>query len=140
MRRGGAVAGAVVCAAAALVGGRGCSAGPATTSTDAAVAPSADSYIPWDGKGPTCVPPPRPQGVPDGWKIYPDYDPCCGFYVPGASAPMPPPIAWESCGSSVVPAGSGTFLGSRVGPRDSCLPRNPTQARSSARCLRRWLT
>ncbi len=137
MRRGGAVAGAIVCAAAALVGGRGCSAGPATTSADAAAAPSDDSYMPWDGKGPTCVPPPRPPGVPDGWELYPDYDPCCGFYVPGASAPMPPPIAWESCGSSVVPSGvncqvmrldwthppatpaitygsSGTVLGSRV--------------------------
>lgn len=106
MRRAGAAAGAFLFAAAALVGGRGCSAStPSSVASDATVAPPADSYIPWDGKGPACVPPPRPAGVPDGWELYPDYDPCCGFYIPGASAPMPTPITWESCGSNAVPSG-----------------------------------
>ncbi len=68
-------------------------------------APAADAGVEADvaqdvgGDAPyrVCTPPERPSFVPSGWVEYPDYDPCCGFYVPADASQLPPPVAWTSC-------------------------------------------
>lgn len=42
----------------------------------------------------------------DGWVPYTDYNPDCGFWVPGSASAMPPPIRWEPCDSTATPSGS----------------------------------
>lgn len=43
--------------------------------------------------------------IPEGWSLYTDYDPACGFYVPDDRAHLPEPYRWESC--SVFDGGHG---------------------------------
>jgi hypothetical protein len=40
----------------------------------------------------------------DGWDVYADYDPACGFLVPHARENLPAPIRWEPCRSNAETA------------------------------------
>ena len=53
---------------------------------------------------PHCAIPPRPSGVPAGWELYADYDPCCLLYMPTTAAELPPPPQWTTCNAVWGPA------------------------------------
>ncbi len=85
---------------------RGCSDGDLDSRPLDASEPSPDHAPPVDARSvdaPTCKLPPRPAHVPDGWRLYEGYDPCCGFYIPTKSEQLPPALQWESCGPELYP-------------------------------------
>ena len=47
-----------------------------------------------------CAPEPIPEGIPPDWEEYTDWSCKCRFYVPGSTAALPAPIAWEPCPAS----------------------------------------
>lgn len=52
---------------------------------------------------------PRPLDAayaPAGWKVWADYDRCCGFLVPKTPADLPAPNAWRAC-DTTAPISSG---------------------------------
>jgi hypothetical protein len=64
-------------------------------SDDAGVVDVKDAREEW--QRPPCVPPPRPDGVPDGWELLTDYEACCGFYAPTTPEQLPAPMKWTPC-------------------------------------------
>ncbi|MBK7584426.1 MAG: hypothetical protein IPI67_30005 [Myxococcales bacterium] len=46
-----------------------------------------------------CIPPPKPDFVPDGWDAYTDFSCAQPFYVPSSEKYLPEPILWEPCPS-----------------------------------------
>ncbi len=74
-----------------------------TPASDAA--PDAAGYPKRDGAGlePDDGPYPSPF---EGWSVFHEYDPACGFYVPASKDYLPPPIRWEPCLSYPETAGT----------------------------------
>jgi hypothetical protein len=96
--------GASVVGAALVRGGSGCSSEGAAAPADsggATDAPSKDAsseravVVGDDANGPSAF---------EGWDVYADYDPACGFLVPHARENLPAPIRWEVCRSNAETA------------------------------------
>lgn len=87
-------------AGATLVAAHGCSSSSSGGMTTDAASDALDAGSLFDiyvSDAPHCTIPPKPVGVPDGWELYTDYDPCCLLYAPSSPALLPPPLAWRSC-------------------------------------------
>ena len=100
--------GAVSFTAVVLRGACGCSSSSSGAgSVDAAStdAQHADAIARDAGYLDSYVPPSSPL---KGWTSYSAYDPSCPFFVPSATAYLPPPIQWQACGETgIQPAGIG---------------------------------
>jgi len=94
--------GSLVVASGFLTVAHGCSSPNGATSNSVQEATIVDSGPIFEANtsdAPHCVIPSKPAGVPDGWELYTDYDPCCLLYAPTAPQYLPPPLHWTSCSS-----------------------------------------
>lgn len=103
MRVKGRLLVACVSGVVAVAGTHACSSdgAPAVASADASDA-SADVRLDRTQLEPDDGPYPSPF---EGWDVFHEYDPACGFFVPKSKDYLPPPIRWEPCLSYPETAG-----------------------------------